>query len=156
MSAARIFPLLIRHFLGLVARELKVPVRAIGAAAHEKLARYTYPGNVRELRNLIERACILAAGTELGPDDFLLPPSPANGDASEPTAAGEPREAWVASLPESLDLRSTLESVEAELIVRALAVADGVQAEAARRLGLSRSDLAYKLKKYAIEAERLP
>jgi DNA-binding NtrC family response regulator len=142
-------PLLFGHFLAGAARDLKTPVRRVSPAALEKLAGYSFPGNIRELRNLIERACILATSDEIGPDDFLLAPSGAGGAA----APLGPRDRFVAALPFPLDLRATLESVEKALIVRALGDAGGVQAEAARRLGLSRSDLAYKLKKYGIGTE---
>ena len=57
-------------------------------------------------------------------------------------------------MPESVNLRELLEEVERDLIVRALQSSEGVQAEAARRLQLSRSDLAYKLAKYEIKADR--
>ena len=129
-----------------VARELKVPVRRIGAAALEKLRRYNFPGNVRELRNLIERAMILSSGIELGPGDFPVAGADVenrNGDLS-----------WLASTPDAVNLRAFLEQVEKNLIERALRFSQGVQAEAARRLQLSRSDLGYKLSKYGIKAEK--
>jgi transcriptional regulator with GAF, ATPase, and Fis domain len=56
-------------------------------------------------------------------------------------------------MPEGVDLRELLEEVEKGLILRALKSSGGVQAEAARRLQLSRSDLAYKLTKYDIRPE---
>ena len=138
-------PLLVEYFLGRVARDLNTRARAIEPAALAKLVRYEFPGNVRELRNLIERACILATGDRIRADDFLL----GTGDAAaEPEAA----RAWLESLPERIDLRATLEEIERELILRALQSAEGVQAEAARQLGVSRSDLAYKMRKYSIDA----
>jgi transcriptional regulator with GAF, ATPase, and Fis domain len=54
-------------------------------------------------------------------------------------------------LPDSIDLRELLSSIEKKLIERALTAANGAQAEAARRLGLSRSDLSYKLGKYELK-----
>jgi len=54
-------------------------------------------------------------------------------------------------LPEVDDLRSFMAEVERELIIRTLKATDGAQAEAARRLGLSRSDLGYKVAKYGIK-----
>lgn len=68
-------------------------------------------------------------------------------------ALPEPQiQGWVETLPEALDLRQTIEHIERVLILRALKAAGGVQAEAARRLGLSRSDIAYKRKKYGLSA----
>ena len=132
-----------------VSRELKVPTRRISTRALEKLKRYDFPGNIRELRNLIERALILSVGPEIGPDDFPLTrtdekiPVENDGDLS-----------WINSMPEAVNLREFLEDVEKGLILRALESSGGVQAEAARRLHLSRSDLAYKLAKYEIKADR--
>ena len=129
-----------------VSHELKVATRRISAAGLEKLERYDFPGNVRELRNLIERALILSIDSELGPDDFPVAgvgPANQNGDFS-----------WLAATPELVNLREFLEHVEKGLILRALKWSQGVQAEAARCLQLSRSDLAYKLSKYGIKAER--
>ncbi|MCC6574242.1 MAG: sigma-54-dependent Fis family transcriptional regulator [Planctomycetes bacterium] len=130
-------PALVNHLMTAVARDLKLPPRKISDAAVAKLQGYGFPGNVRELRNLIERAYVLSSGVEIGPEDFLLGNSaPATGN--------------LASVPHRVDLRQTLGDFEIALIKRALADASGVQAEAARLLGLSRSDLAYKLKKFGL------
>ncbi len=130
-------PLLVQHFLRAVAVDLKTEPRTICPAAIEKLASYRFPGNVRELRNLIERACILARGPEIGPEDFLL--------ASDGGAPAPPPDSGRGG-----DLRTALEEVEQDMIRRALRAAGGVQAQAARRLGISRSDMTYKIKKYGI------
>ncbi len=131
-----------------VAQELKVPQRGISAKAIEKLRRYEFPGNIRELRNLIERALILSTAPELGPEDFPL----ATGHPAAP--GGNSSYAWIDAMPESLALREFLDDVEKRLIQRALRSSDGVQAEAARRLQLSRSDLSYKLSKFDIRASK--
>jgi DNA-binding NtrC family response regulator len=131
-----------------VSRELKVPMRRISAAAIEKLQRYDFPGNIRELRNLIERALILSVGTEIGPDDFPLAPS-----EEKTEAASDGHLQWIASMPDAVNLRELLEEIEKGLIVRALKSSGGVQAEAARQLQLSRSDISYKLTKFGIKAE---
>jgi len=124
---------------------LKVPRRSISTEAVAKLKSYDFPGNIRELRNLVERAAILSETEQIGPEDFLLP-----GTASH----HESREAWIRSLPDVIDLRSLLEDLERDLIRRALESSDGVQAEAARRLQLSRSDIGYKVSKHRIELLR--
>ena len=123
-----------------VARDLKVPPRSAHRRRRWRGCGATFPGNVRELRNLIERASILARSAVIGAEDLpdLAAPAGAEGD-------GLGR--FVAGLPESLDLRGTLREIEAALIDRALEAAGGVQAEAARHLGLSRSDLGYKIKR---------
>ena len=133
------------------ARDLKVPLRAINAAAMRVLASYDFPGNIRELKNLIERACILSAGNEIGPANF---PVAAEADGTGTTAAGASgpltADAIVQTMPETFDLRALLAALEKAAIQRALMATGGTQAEAARRLGLSRSYLSYKLDKHGI------
>ena len=142
-------PLLVQYLLKDVAQNLKLPVRRVNSRAMDKLVQYSFPGNVRELRNLIERACILTRAEEIDPSDVVL--------ASEEQRSGNNNEAedhlqeWINALPAHVKLRSTLEQIERELIVRALHAAHGVQAEAARTLALTRSDVAYKIKKYELE-----
>jgi DNA-binding NtrC family response regulator len=125
-----------------------MPVRSISPAALEKLKRYDFPGNIRELRNLIERALILSTGAEIGPEDFPLALN-----VEGPQDSGEGHLNWINLEPETVNLRELLEQVEKGLITRALKSGAGVQAEAARRLQVSRSDLAYKLTKYGIRDE---
>jgi DNA-binding NtrC family response regulator len=129
-----------------ISREMKAPVRAISTAALEKLKRYDFPGNIRELRNLIERALILSVGVEIGPDDFPLTPGGKGGES-------DANMQWIEALPETIGLRDFLEEAEKKLIARALRGSGGVQAEAARRLQLSRSDLGYKLTKHGLRGE---
>jgi DNA-binding NtrC family response regulator len=143
-------PALCELFLGKAALDLKRPRQTLEPGALEKLMRYKFPGNVRELQNLIERAAILAAGEGLGPQNFLLP-----SEGGAPGASGSSGERSPAALaqwlPEVSDLRGFLAELEKELILRTLKATGGAQAEAARRLGLSRSDLGYKLGKYAVK-----
>ncbi len=144
-------PVLVDRFLAAIALELKVRRKTISRAALARLAAYDFPGNVRELRNLVERACILSSRGELQPEDFsgLAHPSAPSADGG---SAQDPRASWVESLPERLDLRATTEALERDLIVRALAHAEGNQAQAARALAVSRSDLSYKLRKHGLSA----
>jgi DNA-binding NtrC family response regulator len=141
-------PLLCELFCRALSRELKMPIRPLSPAAIEKLKKYDFPGNIRELRNLIERALILSVGSEIGPDDF-----PLSIDSAKPADRGDGYANWMTSMPETVNLRELLEQVEKELILRALKSGGGVQAEAARRLQLSRSDLAYKITKYGIRQD---
>ena len=92
-----------------------------------------------------KRALILSSGPEIGPEDFLLTSS------TSPSSSPAAFPAWIDSLPESVSLRELLEDVEKGLILRALNSSSSVQAEAARRLQLSRSDLSYKLTKFNIK-----
>jgi len=123
-----------------------MPRRRLNAAALEKLQEYGFPGNLRELKNLIERAYVGTSHQEIEPEDLpiLEKPVKANGNGA----------AHGLSIPfaDSFDLTGTLEKAEKELIVRTLTSTRGAQAEAARRMGLSRSALAYKLTKYGIRS----
>ncbi len=143
-------PVLVESLLDRLSRDLNLPVRRIRAEALAKLARYRFPGNVRELRNLLERACILARGDALGPDDFPLDAMDPDFDRMTDRETPESAGTFVASLPEKVDLRQVMHSVERALLARALRAGDGVQAEAARGLGISRSDMAYKLRKHRL------
>jgi DNA-binding NtrC family response regulator len=126
-----------------IARELKIQPLRLSAAALYKLTAYSFPGNIRELRNLLERAHILAQGTEI--DDVPIVPDVVR-------ESGEPLEvaSWIGTLPDKIDVRQVLAQVERQLLQRALERANGVQAEAARMLNLSRSDFGYKAAKYSL------
>ena len=134
-------PELVDFLIGQISRELKVPPRPISPDALQKLRNYSFPGNVRELRNLVERACILASGTEITANDLVL--------SGDQLSGGDGRRDDLA-LPPDMGLPDFIDSIEADLIRKALAESNGIQAEAARRLGISRSDIAYKIKKHAI------
>src|SRR5215472_51270 len=127
-----------------VATELKIPVRHLSVAALAKLQQYHFPGNLRELRNLIERAYILTGNLQIGAEDLPL----SQKDAGVPGDNGIHSENFAVPPSQSFDLTGFLEGTEKELIVRTLNATRGAQAEAARRMGLSRSALAYKLIKY--------
>lgn len=150
-------PGLCELFLGQVARELKLPKRRLSAQGLVRLQCYQFPGNIRELRNLIERAVILSTGEEIGAEQFPL--GAGAGELMQPQGngnAGHANLSWIENLPPSFDLRNLLSTVEKTLIERTLQSTRGAQAEAARRLGLSRSDLSYKLLKYELRKESAP
>jgi DNA-binding NtrC family response regulator len=129
-----------------IAKEMKVPSKQVSLGAVEKLSSYAFPGNIRELANLLERALILGRDLELQPEDFPLQSgaAPSKRLGTEVTI-----EQLAAQLPEQLDLREMLAKLERSLIERAIDSSGGVQAVAARHLGLSRSDLGYKLGRYS-------
>jgi DNA-binding NtrC family response regulator len=144
-------PQLCELFLAQAARDLKVPLRRLSGAALQALMNYNFPGNIRELRNLIERACILSTDGEITAENFpMAGPQPPASPAAAPAASPVTAEDVARTMPETIDVRAFLAELEKALIQRALAATEGAQAEAARRLGLSRSDLSYKLGKYRI------
>ena len=130
-----------------IAKDLKVRPKKLSAEALQKIIAYAFPGNIRELRNLLERAHILGQQLEIAADEIPVQ-TPYGADIST-HSTGLPE--WFRTLPQILDLRETLAELEKNLIKRALEQANGVQAEAARMLGLSRSDIGYKVTKYDIE-----
>jgi DNA-binding NtrC family response regulator len=130
-----------------IAHDLKIGAKRVSAAAMDKLRAYTFPGNIRELRNLLERAHILSAGDELSAEDIPVELSGASANQSKNLAMRE----WIHTLPTNVDLRGLLAEFERNLVERAMWQAGGVQAEAGRMLGLSRSDMGYKITKHEIK-----
>ncbi|MCC6651822.1 MAG: sigma-54-dependent Fis family transcriptional regulator, partial [Candidatus Eisenbacteria bacterium] len=152
-------PVLAQAFLARFATGSGRPNLRFGPEAIAALRAHDWPGNVRELENLSERAGLLAQGEVIDESAVRawMMPRP-GGTAGTPAPAPAPgalgadalRERWMAALPERFELRGTLDELERELLVRALREANGVQAEAARRLGLTRSDVAYRLRKFGL------
>lgn len=136
-------------FVRQVSIDLKLPRRKLMPQALDRLRSYDFPGNVRELRNLIERASILSEGSELNANSF---PMALGSDQKQEAGGSVGANSTSLSdvLPEVIDLRSFLAEAEKVLIVRTLKSTNGAQAEAARRLGISRSDLGYKITKHGI------
>jgi two-component system NtrC family response regulator len=134
-------PLLALHFLRRFARELDRPVVSLHPEALKTLQGYAWPGNVRELQNVIERGVLFCAGDTLKNADL---PEPLRRSAGETTSP-------VVSLELDRPLPELLDAVEEDLIRRALVKARGVQAQAAELLGISRSNLQYKLKKFGLD-----
>ena len=130
------------------ATELKMPRRRLSATSLEKLRQYRFPGNLRELRNLIERAYILTSNLEIGEDDLPLPQK----EGTSARGNGIHADRLTIPFTDSFDLTLLLEGAEKELILRTLNATQGAIAEAARRMGLSRSALGYKLTKYGIRS----
>jgi DNA-binding NtrC family response regulator len=148
-------PLLARRFLERVAERSGRPHLAFAPEAFEALERQDWPGNVRELENLVERCALMSAEETISAAAVEAAVGPrlrdAGAGAPGTDTAGDGRE-WLARLPERIDLRETLDGIERELLERALRDAGGVQAEAARRLGLTRSDVSYRLRKFGFGA----
>jgi DNA-binding NtrC family response regulator len=123
--------LLANHFLALFATEMGLSPPTWTPEAVGLLEGYAFPGNVRELKNIIERALIESGGKPIQPAHIRLQPVP---DRSEVTAvAPPPRQSNFAPLP------FNLEAAEQELIQRAIQETKGNIAEAARLLGVNRS-----------------
>ncbi len=120
-------------------KELGKNVTGITEAAREYLLNYQWPGNVRELKNIIERAMILSNGHEILPDHLPI----------------ELRKGQIAGVDDHASDKTeglALEAVEKKHIRHVLMMMDGNKSKAARMLGISRSTLREKLKKYSLAA----
>ena len=133
-------PLLADHFLRLFATEMGLPIPTMEPEVLEALAAHDFPGNVRELKNVIERSLIESGGGAVGLEHLHL--GPAIG-AGVPAAAPASAAAATSNHAEALPLN--LEAAETVLIRRALAETGGNIAEAARRLGVNRTRIYRKL-----------
>jgi len=130
---------LAQHFTSRFAEENHRPAMTWSREAWDIMQRYGYPGNVRELENIIQRAVILARGEVITTDD--LPPAMRN-LPSEPQA--DP-------LADISDLPGKVDRLEKELVLEALRLHSGNQSRAAGQLGLSERNLRYRLKKWGIK-----
>lgn len=133
-------PLLVAHFTEKSCRENNLPPKTFSNEALNYLTGYEWPGNIRQLQNVVERCLVLVPGTVISLDS--LPPEIRDEDSQFKSA--------VDLLPVQLDLADTLERMEAAIIRRALVRAEFVQTKASELLGISKSLMQYKLKKYGI------
>ena len=136
-------PALAEYLLEQIASDLKASLRVLSHDVLQQLQGYSFPGNIRELRNLLERACILTNGTEIKSLDLPRPPA----EAIEADTAGR---SYGSKFPEEFNLRTLIADWERTAILQMLGRTNGAKAEAARRLGLSKSDMTYKLAKYGL------
>jgi len=132
-------PALAEHFMRSAQATRPEPPSGFTEEALRALMTYDYPGNVRELRNMIERAVVLARGLLIIVEDL---PSLGGDRASD--------DAYLTELME-LPLEQAIASLERRMILRALSRASGNKAEAARILGIHRQHLYSKLKELGVE-----
>jgi DNA-binding NtrC family response regulator len=142
-------PLVHRFIAEFNARSGKT-VRVIPDSVWRRLTDYDWPGNVRELRNVIERSVLLSEGPVL-PERWLQLTQPGHGVAASSTAGGRrpPEEGEVISL--RLDGSVSMDGMEESILRRALALSDWNVSAAARRLGVSRQTLRYRIEKHGLE-----
>jgi two-component system response regulator PilR (NtrC family) len=133
---------LAKHFLERCSREQNKEIRGFSADALRALDAYDFPGNVRELENIVERAVALASGQQIGLGDL---PHEVSG------ATGQPSPALV-TLPEAgCEIDGVLGEIERRLILQALERSGGVRTVAAKSLGLTLRSLRYRLQKHAMQ-----
>jgi len=139
-------PLLVRHLTQQFSRRMKKAIETIPSAAMDALCQYHWPGNIRELQNVMERAVIISAGPALSVDvtDLKFP------------RTGHPEERAVAAKPETNGaLHNVLEETERQQILQALKHCNWVVAGprgAAARLGMNRSTLQLRIRKLGLSS----
>ncbi|MDY0275005.1 MAG: sigma-54 dependent transcriptional regulator [Desulfomicrobium sp.] len=136
-------PVLASHFLRKFSQENNQEIHGFTSGAIDFLSAYEWPGNVRQLENVIERCVVLTNAHTIDVTD--LPPELRDEETQFKSA--------VDLLPLRINLSDTLEKIEAALIRRALAHSGFIQVKAAELLDVSKSLLQYKLKKYKITAK---
>ena len=131
-------PVLADHFLDLYSREHGRAGKRLAPEALDALVKYPYPGNIRELGNIVEQAVVLSRGDVIGVADL-----PRQVAASVNNAAED--------VPESGNLDDRVAALERASLERALREADGNKSAAARVLGVSERKVRYMLRKYGME-----
>ncbi|MGO8972984.1 MAG: sigma-54-dependent transcriptional regulator [Steroidobacteraceae bacterium] len=136
-------PELAEAVLRRLGRRMKIPVPVLGKEALAALVSYSFPGNVRELENILERAITLSTGGEVGVGDIQLRPTPAVASSASPVSG--------TAADAVSGLGDQLEDIEREAIVKALEQTRYNKTAAAKRLGMSFRALRYRIKKLGIE-----
>jgi two-component system response regulator PilR (NtrC family) len=135
-------PVLAEHLCLRLAASLGIPVPRLSADALSALSRYSFPGNVRELENTLERAITLCDGGEINAHDLQLPVGDRTGESATTATAGPDAD-------ESLD--DYIARIEEVAIRDALTRANQNKTAAAKLLGITFRALRYKLEKLGIE-----
>jgi two-component system NtrC family response regulator len=136
-------PALIEHFIAKYNREAHKSITGVDQEVHDLFMHYAWPGNVREMENTLERAIVLAEGdtitrNELPPEMFTAAVEPVNATKSK-------------GLPDASSLLEKTDQLESELIYGALERFRWNKTKAAEHLGIKRTTLQYKIKKYNLE-----
>lgn len=121
--------------------ESDLPIPVISDAALEQLKRYSFPGNVRELENILERAMALCENNLIEPDDLQLPKSKETEATADTSIA----------VGDGISLESQLTTIEKNAILEALEKTNHNKTAAAKLLGMSFRSLRYRLKKLGLE-----
>ncbi|HEV8641709.1 MAG TPA: sigma-54 dependent transcriptional regulator, partial [Methylomirabilota bacterium] len=137
-------PLLVAHFIEKISKAVGKSAQGVTPETLAILEGYLWPGNIRELENVIERAIVLGNGEMITPD--ALPPNL--------TRPADPKDVLLDIPDNGLDLEAHLERIEQRYIQQALERTGGNQTRAAEVLGLSFRQFRYKLQKYGHHGDR--
>ncbi|MCM2281842.1 MAG: sigma-54 dependent transcriptional regulator [Bdellovibrionaceae bacterium] len=134
-------PSLANHFLQKYNQRLGKQIGAISREGMELLKKYDYPGNVRELENIIERTVALEGGATILPES--LPPF-----VNTPTGRKMASSHDIEITDEGIDLEKVVGQIEKELLIKAIHAAGGVKKKAAKLLGITFRSMRYRVEKY--------
>jgi two-component system response regulator PilR (NtrC family) len=138
-------PLLVDHFISKIAGEWSIDKPGIDQDAIDALLQYTFPGNVRELENILERAMTLCEGDSITLDDLQLPENATSSNNETQTQDNDESD------DETFNLNPALHEKEKEVIEQALQKTRYNKTAAARLLGITFRQLRYRIKKLGIE-----
>ena len=138
-------PALVDRFLDLIAERLKRPKKALSEAALSKLHEHNWPGNIRELRNVIEQAAVLASGPAIAAEDVEL----GRKRGKDKKAAPE------TNLPFSEAKKQAVDEFERAYLLKALEAHDGNISRTAEAIGMVRQSLQQKLRELGIRAKEV-
>ncbi len=136
-------PLLVDHFIHVFNREFKKSVSGVTPALLARLEEYHWPGNIRELKNTVERAMILGTSDKIDAEDLPM------------DLLDEVRDSRAES-PRGFELTRDgvhLENLERDLVVQALRLTAGNQTRAGRLLGLNRDQIRYRIEKFSLDLD---
>lgn len=136
-------PLLANHFLKKYNERLNKNIGAISTEAMEMLKKYDYPGNVRELENIIERTVALEGGATILPES--LPPF-----VNTPTGRKMASSHEIEITEDGIDLDKVMGQIEKELLVKAIHASNGVKKRAAKLLHITFRSMRYRVEKYGL------
>ncbi|MDR2798269.1 MAG: sigma-54 dependent transcriptional regulator [Treponema sp.] len=149
-------PLLTDHLLRNLSSRMGRPKPNLAPDAVAQLCSYSYPGNIRELENILERALIYGDGSNIRPEDLGFP-DPKAVEKQEAPALGEPSTSPCLStqVPQAPEMQGqesagSLEAIEREAIRDALARCQGNRTKAAKELGISRKTILNKIRAYGL------
>ncbi len=132
--------LLAKHFISFYAQRMNRPVPSLSSAASNQLQRYDFPGNVRELENIIQRSMVFCQGNVIDKVSIITHPSNSSAGAALSPSGDQGSEA----------LQDMLDRIEKDALLRALDAAGGVQTKAAKMLGLTERQMRYRMKKLGL------
>ncbi|MGH1469012.1 MAG: sigma-54-dependent transcriptional regulator [Bdellovibrionales bacterium] len=138
-------PLLAMHFLHKFNERLGRDVSSISAEALEKLENYNFPGNVRELENIIERSMALEVGNSILPES--LPPLVQTESGKKYASVHE-----IIITDDGVELDKIMDQIEKEMLLKAMHASDGVKKHAAKLLGISFRSMRYRAEKHNLNA----